>query len=102
MSEEYINPYEVTDAWGSFQSGDSFIVYPSKDGKPLDSLRHEVFFEGLQDYAMLKMLEEKMGRESVLQLLEKNGVKANFTDYPKSAEWLIAFRNEVYTQILEG
>ena len=101
LSEEYINPYEVTDAWGSFQSGDSFLVYPSKDGKPLDSLRHEVLFEGLQDYAALKLLEEKIGRENVLALLEENGVKANFTDYPKSAEWLLAFRKEVYAQIME-
>ena len=100
LSEEYINPYEITDAWGSFQSGDSFIVYPSKDGKPLDSLRHEVLFDGFQDYAMLKALEEKIGRESVLKLLEEKGVKPNFTDYPKNAEWLLALRNEVYDKLL--
>lgn len=102
LSEEYINPYEITDAWGSFQSGDSFVVYPSKDGKPLDSLRHEVLFEGLQDYAALKMLEEKIGREKVLQLLDENGVKPNFTDYPKNAEWLLSFREKVYEQIMEN
>lgn len=100
LSEEYINPYEITDAWGSFQSGDSFVVYPSKDGKPLDSLRHEVLFEGFQDYAALKMLEEKIGREQVLKLLEEKGVKPNFTDYPKNAQWLIEFRKEVYAQIM--
>ena len=100
LSEEYINPYEITDAWGSFQSGDSFVVYPSKDGKPLDSLRHEVLFEGFQDYSALKMLEQKIGREEVLKLLEKQGVKQNLTDYPKSAEWLIGFRKTVFNMIL--
>ncbi|MBQ7373272.1 MAG: DUF4091 domain-containing protein [Clostridia bacterium] len=100
LSEEYINPYVVTDAWGSFQSGDSFVVYPSKDGNPLDSLRHEVLYDGFQDYSALKMLEQKIGREEVLKLLEENGVKQNLTDYPKSAEWLISFRKLVNEKII--
>ena len=99
LSEEYINPYVITDAWGSFQSGDSFVVYPGKDGAPLDSVRHEVLFEGFQDYAMLKLLEGRIGRDEVLRLLKENGVEQNFTDYPKNAEWLIKFRNEVYKKL---
>lgn len=101
LSEEYINPYEITDAWGSFQSGDSFVVYPSKDGKPLDSLRHEVLYEGFQDYSALKMLEEKIGRDEVLKRLEAQGVKQNVTDYPKNAEWILEFRKKVYAEIMD-
>ena len=100
LSEEYINPYQITDAGGSFQSGDSFIVYPSKDGKPLDSIRHEVLFEGFQDYSALMLLEEKIGREQVLTLLKKHGYEQNFIDYPKSAESLITLRKEIYKKII--
>lgn len=95
LSEEYINPYQITDAWGSFQSGDSFVVYPSKKGTPLDSIRHEVLFDGFQDYSALLLLEQKIGRENVLAFLKKYGYKQSFTDYPKCAKTLIAFRKEL-------
>lgn len=95
LTEEYINPYQITDAWGSFQSGDSFMVYPSKDGQPLDSIRHEVLFDGFQDYSTLLLLEEKIGRENVLAILQKYGYKQSFTDYPKCAETLISLRKEL-------
>ncbi len=96
LSEEYINPYEITDAWGSFPSGDSFMVYPGKNGEPLDSLRHEVMFDAFQDYAALKKLEQKIGREKVMQMLADKGVSPNFTDYPKNAEWLMQLRKEIH------
>ena len=95
LSEEYINPYQITDAWGSFQSGDSFVVYPSKKGTPLDSIRHEVFFDGFQDYSALLLLEQKIGRKNVLAFLKKHGYEKSFTDYPKYANALIAFRQEL-------
>ena len=92
--------YEITDAWGSFQSGDSFIVYPSKDGKPLDSLRHEVLFEGLQDYAALKMLEEKIGRDAVVKMIDNAaGRDLRFDDYPRGKEFLENLRAEMIEKI---
>ena len=95
LSERYIDPYEVTDADGSFQSGDSFIVYPAKDGKPLDSVRHEALFDAFQDFRALSLLEEKIGREKTLRFLKENGVKENFTDYPKSALWHSGLRKKI-------
>ncbi|MBQ8015497.1 MAG: DUF4091 domain-containing protein, partial [Clostridia bacterium] len=44
-----IDPYKITDAGGGFPSGDSFIVYPAKDGTALESLRLKVFYDGFQD-----------------------------------------------------
>ena len=102
LSEEYIDPYMVTDAVSAFQSGDSFIVYPSKDGKALDSIRHEVLFDALQDLSALKLLEKKIGREKVLEFIYGFGVKRNFSDYPKNAEWLIDFRKKLNLMITEG
>ena len=101
LSEECIDPYFVTDACGNFQSGDSFVVYPGKSGKPLDSVRHVVLFDALQDYVALKLLEQKIGREKVLKFIGSFGVKANFSDYPKNAEWLIKFRKELNDLIVD-
>ena len=94
LSREAINPFAVTDCMGRYQSGDSFIVYPGKEGA-LSSIRNEAFYQGLQDYRALMLLEQKLGREKVCAFLEENGVAKNFRDYPKSAGWLIALRKEI-------
>ena len=94
LSREPINPFAVTDCMGRYQSGDSFIVYPGENGV-LGSIRNEAFYQGLQDYRALKLLEKKIGREKVCTFLEENGMAENFHDYPKSAGWLIELRKEI-------
>lgn len=101
LSEKYIDPYAVTDAGGSFQSGDSFIVYPARNGAPLDSIRHEVMFDAFQDYRACKLLEKLRGREFTLAFLKSNGIYPNFTDYPKNALWHINFRKKLNALIEE-
>lgn len=38
--------------WPEWPGGDGFVVYPDRGG-PVDSVRWEVFAQGLQDYAPL-------------------------------------------------
>lgn len=38
-------------------AGDSHLVYPGPGGRPLDSIRHEMVREGIQDYELLKVLD---------------------------------------------
>ncbi len=101
-SVKSINPYEITDAGGSFPSGDSFVVYPGKDGNPLVSLRLKVFYDGFQDMMALQLLESKIGREKTIELLEKDLVKPlSFTDYPRDAQWLLMLRERINHLIKE-
>lgn len=95
-SKGLIDPYKVTDAGGAFSSGDSFIVYPKKDGTPLDSLRLHVFYDGFQDMLALKLLESKIGKEKVLQILEKNcPTPITFSEYPHNENWLLETREKI-------
>lgn len=95
-----INPYQNTDAGGFFPAGDPFIVYPSKDGvKP--SLRLFAFGDAIQDYRALKLLEEMKGRKFVVDLLEKEGLKG-YTEYPRSKEWHIGFREKINQYVKES
>ena len=55
-SRRFIDPFACTDAGGAFPAGDPFIVYPGENGEPLDSIRHEVFADGLQDLRALQHL----------------------------------------------
>ncbi len=97
-----INPYEVTDAGGSFPSGDSFMVYPADNGETLDSLRLKVFYDAFQDLAALKALENKIGRDKVLEILEKDLDKPlTFKEYPHDDNWLLKVRENINQMIKE-
>jgi len=97
-----IDPFRVTDSGYAYPSGDAFLVYPGKDG-PIESLRIEVFFEALQDLRALKLLEEKIGRGAVLNMLEEGLEKPiTFSEYPKEAQWLLQKREQINAKIMES
>ena len=92
LSERPIDPYLVNDADGAFPSGDPFVVYPSQDGHALDSIRHEIFYDAIQDYNLMCVAEEKIGREAAAKILTDLGFRENFTDYPHDLGALKAAR----------
>ncbi|MDD2504040.1 MAG: DUF4091 domain-containing protein, partial [Clostridia bacterium] len=90
-----IDPFVVTDCGKAFPSGDPFVVYPGEDG-PLDSLCFEVFYEALQDIRALNRLEEQIGRDKVLVLLDEGLEQPiTFSEYPRDAEWLLNKREQI-------
>ena len=96
FSRKKINPYEVTDAGGSFQSGDSFVVYPKSDGTPLCSLRLKVFYDAFQDMMALQTLEKLTDRATALAVLEQGLEKElTFSEYPHSDDWLLETRERI-------
>lgn len=90
-SVKSINPYEITDADGAFPAGDSFSVYPYKDGC-VESLRSVAFYEALQDIRALEYVSAKIGREKIIELLEKEFGEITFYNYPRGIEKQIAVR----------
>ncbi|NLC44340.1 MAG: DUF4091 domain-containing protein [Clostridiales bacterium] len=94
-SKRAIDPFVVTDCGKAFPSGDPFVVYPGEDG-PLDSLRFEVFYDALQDLRALNLLEEKIGRNEVIALLEEGLEEPiTFSVYPRDEEWLLNKREQI-------
>ncbi len=51
---------EATTVQGTNQlpAGDTHLVYPGPGGRPLDSIRHEMVREGVQDYELLRIVGE--------------------------------------------
>lgn len=83
-----INPYVTTSGDKAFSSGDPFSVYPSKDGV-YPSMRAYIFKDALQDIEICRALEEKLGRETVTELIEKEaGMKITFKKYPRNNEFV--------------
>lgn len=98
-----IDPYKVTDAGGGFPSGDSFVVYPGENGEALESLRLKVFYDGFQDMMALRLLESKIGREKVLEFIDKDLFKPlTFMEYPHETEWLLETREKINQMIKEN
>ena len=82
LSTRKIDPYCETDADMAFPSGDSFSVYPYKDGV-IPSLRQKVFANALEDIRLLERLEEKIGRARVVAELDRlAGEPLTFVRYP--------------------
>lgn len=98
-SKRPVNPYQNTDADIGYPSGDAFLVYPGKDG-PVCSLRMKVFREAQQDLRALELLEQTIGRESVLDMIEGSLEEPlSLERYPRDAGWLLDLRNAVNEQI---
>ena len=97
LSDYHINPFSVTDACGLMPAGDSFSVYPGSTG-PIESIRMVVFYEALQDLRACELLEKLAGRDTVLEILEKDG-EITFKKYPRSIEKSISLREEINAEI---
>ena len=102
LSKGLIDPFTVTDADGAFPSGDSFIVYPAKDGTPYHSLRLKVFYDALQDMAALNTLCSLTDKKTCLDIIEENGsFSLTFKDYPHNSSWLLSTREKINAAIKE-
>ncbi len=81
--ERLIDPFQTStnEWWPGIPPGDPFMVYPGADGKPIDSIRWEVFAESLQDYAILQTAGIKPGDEMLSEIKD-------YATFPRSEEWI--------------
>lgn len=99
FSKKPIDPFKNTDANYSFPSGDAFVVYPGENG-PIESIRLEVLYEALQDIRALRLLEDYIGRDNVIELLEeKLEQEITFSEYPLDAQWYVQKREQINREI---
>ena len=100
LSKGVVDPFTDSDAGKGFPSGDSYVVYPAKDGTAYHSLRLKVFYDGLQDMAALKTLEKLSDKKICLDIIEQKGkINLTFREYPHEDAWLLDTREEVNRKI---
>lgn len=63
------------------KAGDGVLLYPNSDGAgpPVNSLRWEIFRQGLEDYEYFWLLENKLGR--VLKQLKVHDIFSDYANY---------------------
>ncbi len=89
VTSEITNPFvhgDVT-AWPGLPFGDPFVVYPGTDG-PLDSIRWEIFAQGLQDYALLQSANIKPTDPMLAEIKD-------YARFPKTEEWHTNLRKRI-------
>lgn len=95
-----IDPYQCTDADGAFPSGDPFLVYPGKDGKPVDSIRSMLMEKAMADLRAMDHLEKLTDRETVMKcLMEEEHGEITFCAYPQKASYLAEVRENINAAI---
>lgn len=103
LSKALIDPYKVSDAGGKFPSGDSYVVYPAKDGTANHSIRLKVLYDALQDMAALNVLKKLTDKKNCISIIEEDGKNnITFSDYPHSDEWMLNTREKINSAIKEN
>lgn len=97
LSRFPVDVYADTSSDYAFPPGDGFQVYPGKDGNPVESIHHEVFFEGIQDLRAMRLLESLIGRDKIVKMLDKATPEGRMTmfDYPRGEEKTLALRKKI-------
>ncbi len=75
--------------------GSAYLVYPHRNKTALQSARQKVFSEAINDMRALERLEELVGREETIAIIERHFGKVDFYTIPNSPEQLLDFRAEV-------
>ena len=88
-----VNPYLCNDGELQVPAGDAFVVYPGEDGRAIPSLRFEIFREGLEDLAAMKLAASLCGKDAVVTAIEKAyGKPIRFDDCPHTADEMLRVR----------
>lgn len=80
-SRYILDPFMTTDGRNTYVSGCPYLVYPGRDGKPVESIRLKVLHEAMQDLRALQLLEQWMSKGEVLQMLHE------LTGEPVAFDW---------------
>ena len=95
-----LNPFYETDSDGGFPAGDAFTVYPGEDG-PIISMRTIAFSEALQDLRALQLLEEKIGRDETIKLIENITGEVTFENCAKNVQTMLSLREVIFWKLKE-
>lgn len=99
-SGDAIDPYIDLSGEDWVPAGDTFIVYPGQDGKPLESVRMMALTEALQDYRAMKLAERYYSHAEVVAAIENVlGEPITFKRCARSEEEMLKIRESVNEMI---
>lgn len=101
-SQGVFDPSKDPNGYSGRAAGSTYLVYPAADGEVYQSIRQKIFYEGINDFRALKLLERLRGRKFVESLIEQAYGKVDFFTSAGSEEKLLSFREEINRKIEES
>ena len=99
-SGDQINPFVDLGGEDWVPAGDTFIVYPDFDGKPLESIRIMTMEEAMQDIRAMQLAESYYSHEEVVKEMERAlGDEITFDRCARSADEMLRVRAAVDNMI---
>ena len=102
FSYDRVNPYLDSTAGYFVPSGDAYSVYPSHDGRALESMRIVQFYEALQDRRAMELCGQNYGKGRVVAEMEVIIGEIKFSKCPGKSEEMLAIRERVNQLIAEA
>lgn len=99
LSYDHIDPFHCSDGALFVPSGDTYIVYPGKDGDALPSLRLMAFHQGLQDLRAMNLCASLYSKDFVLSEIEKITGKVVFDRCLNTSREMNVLRKRIYELI---
>jgi len=101
-SGDAINPYLDLAGEDWVNAGDTFVVYPDMDGKPLESIRLMTFEEALQDIRAMELCEKYYSHDEVVRAMEEElGAPITFERCAHSEDEMLRVRERINRMIAE-
>ena len=95
-SGDAINPYLDLGGEDWVPAGDTFIVYPSQDGTPLESIRSITMDEAMEDIRAMRLAESYTSHGDVVKAMEEAlGREITFDRCAESASEMLRVREAV-------
>jgi hypothetical protein len=95
-----INPYIEQSGNKCFPAGDTFCIYPTTDGKFLESLHLSIIRDAFQDIRAMQLLESYVGHDAVVKAIEEElGEELRFNVCAKSVETMTNIRERINRMI---
>ena len=99
-SERSLNPYVDLSGENWVPAGDTFIVYPDKNGEAIESLRAVVTYHALEDLRAMKLCESYYSHSVVVEAIEEIlGEELRFNRCALSAKEMIGIREKINEMI---
>lgn len=70
-SGDAINPFVDLSGEDWVPAGDTFVVYPDQDGRPLESIRNMTLDEAMQDLRAMQLCEKYYSHEEIVRAMEE-------------------------------
>ncbi|MGN1093931.1 MAG: DUF4091 domain-containing protein [Candidatus Neoclostridium sp.] len=99
LSRGTFDPCKDPDGFAGRAAGTTYFVYPTPDRDVYQSIRQKVFYEGINDFRALSLLEKLKGRKYAEDLIEEFYGKVDFFTSAGSEEKLLSFREELNKRI---